>query len=783
MRQSAKIVWRASESTPVVVICSAMGGVTDKLIEGATLASQRATEYQQVHKELYERHQKCMRALQIDESVSEPLEALFESLREVLRGVFLLGECTLRTHDLIMSFGERMSSLLMSAYLRTREPSTKLIDTRLLLKTDHQFGNARIKREESYQNIRNHITGVSKVYVVPGFIASTDKGESTTLGRGGSDYTASLFGAALSTDEIQLWTDVSGVLSADPRFVTGAQPISEMTYEEAMEMSHFGAKVIYPPTIQPAREMGIPIVIKNTFEPDHPGTKIHSFGASKGIIKGISTIYRVSLIHVSGSGMVGITGIAGQLFSALAQAGINIIMISQGSSEHSICAVIAPEHALHAQSTLKAAFALEILRRQIDEISIQDDLSVIAVTGERMRHSPGISGKIFGALGDYGINVVAVAQGSSERNISIVVREDQVSEGMQVIHDRFFTQKRAPLQVVVVGTGLVGGTLLEQMMARKDLDPTIMLCGVVNSRQMLLHAQGIDSTHLNERGEKADLQRVVDWFKAAQLPHPVFVDCTASDAPVRYYEELLQAGISVVTPNKRATSSDFAAYKRLKKAPCGSVFRFETTVGAGLPVIGVIQSLIASGDKINKIEGTLSGTLSYLFNTYTPEMSFTSLLREAQEKGYTEPDPRDDLSGMDVARKLLILAREIGLPLELEDIEVENLVPEDCRGVEGLEAFFEALTRHDALFSSRLSQARAHSRVLRYVTQVAEGKASVSLEAVGEDHPCYTLAGSDNLISFTTDRYCDRPLVVRGPGAGARVTAAGVLADILSCSP
>lgn len=787
IKHSAGIVRRAQEGgEELVVVCSAMGGATDVLIEISMLAAARNDEYLERLNELRARHLDCAGELFTDkvlEDAHTQLECELHALGEILRGIYLIGECTARSRDLVMSFGERLSTFLMCESLKTQESRTRMLDASEIVKTDEVFGCASVHKEQTYHNIRNRFSESVPISVVTGFIASTGNGETTTLGRGGSDYTASLFGAALGAREIQIWTDVDGVLTADPRLVSGAKPVDDMTYEEAMEMSHFGAKVIYPLTMQPARELHIPLIIKNTFRPEHPGTRIHNVPTINGPIKGISSISCVSLIRVSGPGMVGVTGTAGRMFSALASVGVNIIMISQGSSEQSICAVVTSKDAPRALASLEETFVLEVHHSRIDEIHVQDGLSVIAVVGERMREMPGIGGKIFTALGDYGVNVVAVAQGSSERNISMVVSEGQAGLGMQAIHDRFFSHKRPPLQVVIVGTGLVGMELVKQIISRGGEDPVITLCGVMNSRQMLMAVACVDPRELEHRGEPADLSRMVDWLKKAQFPRAVFVDCTASEEPVRHYESLLCAGVSVVTPNKRATSGGLEGYKRLKQAGRGSFFRYETNVGAGLPVIGVMQSLIGSGDQIHTIEGTLSGTLSYLFNTYREGMSFTTLVREAREKGFTEPDPREDLSGMDVARKLLILAREMGLELELDDVEVENLVPEDCREVQGVDAFFEALKAYDQHFADRLAQARAQGRVLRYVAHVLEGQAQVRLEAVDDAHPCYGLSGSDNLISFTTNRYHDRPLVIRGPGAGAEVTAAGVLADILSCSP
>ena len=790
IRQAVEIVKRLrEEGKELVVVCSAMGGVTDALIEMSALACARDDSYLVRFDELRTRHLVCAGELLTGlalEHTRESLHGEIQSLGEFLRGLYLIGECTPRSRDLVMSFGERLSCMLVSAFLHQTHPLTVMIDTRTLIKTDDQFGNAQVNQQETYENIRERLHGVP-LCVATGFIASTPRGETTTLGRGGSDYTASLFGAALAADEIQIWTDVDGVLSADPRLVSGALPIDEMTYEEAMEMSHFGAKVIYPPTMSPARELGIPIIIKNTFAPDHPGTRIAQTARPNGPIRGISSLKDVALLRVSGPGMLGVAGTAGRMFQALSSKGVNVMMITQGSSEHSICAIILPEDGERAARAIKEEFALQILQRQVDDVHVESGLSIIAVTGDQMRNVPGIAGNVFHALGDYGVNVVAIAQGSSERNISIVVRGSEVVRGMQAIHDRFFTNKRAPLQVVVVGTGLVGSTLLKQIATRAgDQSPEVRVCGVANSRQMLFDPSGIDPAHAKEQleiqAEALDLPRFIERVKAAGFPRPVFVDCTASEEPMAFYEGLLQAGISVVTPNKRATTRSMAAYRALKTACRGSRFCYETNVGAGLPVISVMRNLLESGDHIHKIEGTLSGTLSYLFNTFNESMSFTALLREARAQGFTEPDPRDDLSGMDVARKLLILAREMGLELELADVEVENLVPDDCRSVQGVDAFFEKLTAHDGAVADRVRAAREEGKVLRYVASVAQGHAQVKLEAVDAMHPCASLSGSDNLFSFTTDRYHTRPLVVKGPGAGAEVTAAGVLNDILSCS-
>ncbi len=784
IKSVVKIIHHERErDAKIIVVCSAMGGVTDTLIEMCRLAQAGDASYREVFATIRDRYFTCASELfsaRTIPSVQEYLESSFQSLSEILRGIFLIQECTVRSRDLVMSVGERLSTFLVCEAFRTLSPETSMLDTRSVVKTNDQFGNARVNMEETCENIRHHVNSHTSVYVVTGFIGSTDKGETTTLGRGGSDYTASLFGAALGADEIQIWTDVDGVLSADPRLVKGTIPIGEMTYEEAMEMSHFGAKVIYPPTMQPARELNIPIVIKNTFNPEYPGTRIRATSTANGPVKGISCIKDVTLLRVSGPGMIGITGIAGRMFQALARANINITMITQGSSEHSICAVIDPLECERAVSAMKEEFALQMLQRHIDDVSVVEDLSVIAVTGEHMRHVPGIGGKIFGALGKSGVNVVAIAQGSSERNISIVVKQDQVALGIQAIHDAFFKEVSGA-SVYLVGTGLIGSTLLRQLheLQRED----IRVCGLMNSRFMLVNS-GIDLGDWNNalvQGEAAWLDRFVQWILSDPTHKKLFVDCTASEETGAWYERLLAAGVCVVTANKKLASDSQAFYDRVANSVHANLFRYETNVGAGLPVLSTIRSLIETGDEVLEIQGVLSGTLSYLFNTYDGTTSFADLVREAREKGYTEPDPRDDLSGLDVARKLLILARAVGLKGEREDVCVQNLTPEPCRDLKTPEEFLERLQDHEPEFLERLRVAQASGNRLRYVARVSGGAMSVKLESVDCHHPCFGLSGSDNLVAIRTKRYFDRPLVIQGSGAGAEVTAAGVLHDLLSC--
>ena len=785
---------RSQDDESLVVVCSALGGVTDKLIEASQLAAAGDDAYLQVFDDLSSRHLECANALLVGpelEGARGHIQDKLESLGEVLRGIYLIQECTLRSKDLVMSFGERLSNFLVCEYLKQFVSDAVMLDARHVVKTDDQFGGARVRMSESFQNIRNHSNGYARVRVVTGFIASTEKGETTTLGRGGSDYTASLFGAALGAEEIQIWTDVDGVLSADPRIVSDAKPVTSMSYEEAMEMSHFGAKVIYPPTMQPALDAGIPIRIKNTFNHQVEGTLIgaQQSGGVDRPVTGISSIKEIAFIRVHGSGLVGVTGTAGRMFSALARAGINIIMITQGSSEHSICFAVEPGDAERSVAAIKEEFALQILQRQIEDILVEKDLSIVAVIGERMRQTPGISGRLFGALGDAGVNVIAIAQGSSERNISIVVKKDQVTEAMQVIHQDFFGDSRGGVvktqkpdaRIYLVGTGLIGSTLLDQIASLTK--STVRVHGLADSRNMMVSDRAINPEMWKqalEAGEPSDLDSFIEQMVAHDGDRKILVDCTASELIAQRYPEILDAGTKIVTPNKKAASGPQKGFDKIADALMRGDMRHETNVGAGLPVISSIRSLKETADEILEISGVFSGTLSYLFNTYDGHSSFAELVSQAREKGFTEPDPRDDLSGMDVARKLVVLARELGMSVELSDVEVENLTPEPCRSIQSVDEFLEHLKDHDDEFAQRALLAQGGGKRLRYIGSIKGGKLSVQLEAVGPEASTYGLSGSDNLVAIRTRRYRDRPLVIQGPGAGAEVTAAGVLADILS---
>ncbi|MBP9770665.1 bifunctional aspartate kinase/homoserine dehydrogenase I [Candidatus Gracilibacteria bacterium] len=592
-----------------------------------------------------------------------------------------------------------------------------------------------------------------------------------------------------NSQKIEIWTDTDGLMTANPRKVKKAFPIKEISYIEAMEMCHFGVKIIHQTVIQEAQRKNIPIVIKNKLNPDFPGTVISKKTNHNFIIQGISSISDIALLRLQGSGMVGVPGVSKRLFGALSNEKINIILISQASSEHSICFAVEPNSAEQAKNAIESEFSEEIKNNQIDQVFIEKNLSIIAIVGENMRHTPGISAKLFSALGKNGINISAIAQGSSELNISTVISKSDENKALNAIHDAFFLSGTKTLNLFFFGCGQIGKTILKQISEQSEFLQNeklleMKISGLANSKKMILSEQGIDLGNWQnslENGDPSNAESFTTKMIKLNLPNSVFIDCTSNEEITKLYEKILKESISIVTPNKKANSSDLKTYKKLKEAAKKSNIKFlyETNVGAGLPIINTLQDLLYSGDKIIKIEAVLSGTLSYIFNSFTGEKPFSEIVLEAQKKGYTEPDPRDDLNGLDVARKLLILSREIGLPLEMEDIEVENLVPEDCRQIPNLEDFFAKLSTHNSDYSEKLSKAKSEEKRLCYIAKIENNKASVKLETINKNHPFNSLSGSDNIVSFTSTRYLERPLVIKGPGAGAEVTAAGVFADVI----
>ncbi len=776
------------------VVFSAFGGVTDSLIEMSTLAAKGDESYAGILAAFCQRHVDAANELlkgDLLNQVMPELENNNEVLKNLLYGIFLVREASPRTLDYVLSFGERSSAFIVAFAMKQAGIDASYLDARKVIKTDSSFGSAKVDFELSYEKIKEHYAQNPEIQVVTGFVGSAKGGLTTTLGRGGSDYTAALIAAGLDAESIEIWTDVDGVLTADPRKVKKAFTIPSMTYAEAMEMSHFGAKVIYPPTLQPALLKKIPLYIKNTFNPDFEGTYISGErGETEQVITGISSISHISLLTLQGGGLFGVPGTAGRLFNALAQGGINIILITQGSSEHSISFAVQPQSAKAAKKLVEREFEYEMRSGLIEPVKNENDLAVVAVIGENMRYQPGIAGRLFQALGKNGINIVAIAQGSSELNISIVIPGEDESKALNALHEAFFLSDTQVLNLYIVGAGLIGSTLLEQIQKQaaflKDKRALeVKVVGLANSKKMIFSETGLDLTDwktiLKDAETPMSMGAFVDKMKSLNLSNSIFVDNTASEKIAKYYENILGASISISTPNKVAASAPYLQYERIKHLAekRGVLFQYETNVGAGLPVISTLNDLIVSGDRILKIEGVLSGSLSYIFNSFQSGVPFSQAVAEARALGYTEPDPRVDLNGLDVRRKLLILARETGAVLEMEEIEIHNFLPEVCQQAKTVDAFMDTLVETEAYFDNLRQEAQASGKTLRMLAKLENGKATIGLESFDAKHPFYMLSGSDNMIVFTTERYKERPLVVQGPGAGAEVTAAGIFAEII----
>lgn len=791
-----KIVKRESLKSKVVVIVSALHGVTDQLIKAAEQASVKDENYSQAVRNLEEKHISLVKELfPITEQSSwlSFVKKHFNDIEDLCNGIAVLGELTDRIKDKIASYGEFLSSKIIAARLQHEGLDCVWMNSAELIRTDSNFTHAKVDFKSTDHNIARFLNeNQNPIIVGPGFIAKDEKNNATTLGRGGSDYTASIIAAAIDAEELQIWTDVSGMMTADPRLVSNAKPISEISYHEAMELSHFGAKVLYPPSIQPVMVKNINLLIKNTFDPDAEGTLIsHQLQSSedeKQIAVGISNMNSIALLTLEGSGMVGIPGISAKLFQCLSHEKINVILITQGSSEHSITIAIEEKEALRAEHAINSSFADDINLKRVYAVKIETGLSIVALVGESMKSRSGVSAKMFGCLGNNGVNIRAIAQGSSERNISIVISEKDSKKAVNVLHEDFFESEIKQIHLYICGTGNVGSKLIQQIYDQNDYLKenfliNLRIAGISNSRYMMFSDQGISQENYfnwNQQGEKASAREFADEIIHRNLRNSVFVDVTASPEVPEVYESLLKRSVDIVACNKIAASSDFKKYKTLKNTArnhnCS--FYFETNVGAGLPVIGTINDLIKSGDQIQSIKAVLSGTLNFVFNEYDGNRTFSEVVAQAQKEGYTEPDPRLDLSGTDVARKILILAREAGYLLQFEDIENIGFLPEEC--MEGsVENFYEKLTVYEDHFKNLLNNAKDEGKILKYVAEFEDGKARVGLQHIAPDSDLFHLYGKDNIVIFKTLRYSEQPLVVKGAGAGADVTASGVFADII----
>ncbi len=779
----------------IAVVFSAFQTVTDNLIKLGDLAKASDESYLTLLDEVKEKHIITINTLMPKTKTKKSINyvnSLFTDLEGMLKGVFLLRELTPRTSDFLTSFGERLSCFIISEALNAKRIKSEFVNASELVKTDSNFMYAKVDFDKTNKNIKEYFKDhKDKVQIITGFIASNDDGEITTLGRGGSDYTASIFGAALKADEIQIWTDVDGILTADPRKVSNSYPLKAVTYEEAMELSHFGAKVIHPPTMLPALQSKIKIRIKNTFNPKYPGTVIIKRDKSvKFNLKGISSIDDIALLTLKGGGMVGVTGISSRLFSALASCDINIILITQGSSEHSICFAILPKHTKQAKKAIEKEFRNEITDGKINEVIVEDNLSIIAVVGEDLRETPGITGKVFDALGKSGINIKAIAHGSSQLNLSLVVPRERLVNSLDILHKSLFLKGSKTINLFVVGTGVVGGALMnivDEQLENFDKKQNINfnLIGLANIDKMLIKEEGIGfndwKKKLSRSRKQSDIKEFVSTIINLNLPNSILVDATASSVVVKEYVNLLGNGVSIVTPNKVANASKTLFYKALRDAEAKgkSQFRYETNVGAALPIVDSLKDLMKNGDEVRKIEGVFSGTMSYIFNSLKDGGKFSEVVSVAKKNGFTEPDPRSDLSGLDVVRKLLILIRETGVEIELEDIEVQNLVPKKLQKLKDVNEFLAKLKDYDEEFEAMRLKADEENKVLAYIAKYENGKATVKVEAVAVTHPCGSLTGTENIVSFTTKYYNEIPLTVKGPGAGPEITASGIISDIL----
>ena len=788
------IITKKAEKEPLAVVVSALSKVTDLLQLAAYKAANNDENFREIVLEIEKKHLDTLKQLipvSEQSALLSHIKRIINHLETLLDGCFLLGELSPRTADTILSFGELLSSFIIAEALKQNLKSTNYKDSRELIKTNATFGKASVNFEVSNRLIQDYFTtNTSKVVLLPGFIGATEDGINTTLGRGGSDYSAAILTSALAVDELEIWTDVNGMYTANPKLVKQAQPIATISYQEAMELSHFGAKVLYPPTIQPVLRKNIPILIKNTFEPQAEGTFISNTIAANGSpVKGISHIDNITLITLEGSGMIGVAGSSKRLFEVLSNESINVIFITQASSEHSICIGILNSDAENAEIAINKAFEIEITQNKVEPCIVEKNLCIIALVGENMKNHQGLSGRMFSTLGKNNVNIRAIAQGASERNISVVINERDVKKALNTLHENFFEENTKQLNLFVMGVGNVGEKFMEQIHQQKkflkeNLKINLRVIAVSNSRNMYFDEDGMplkEWASLLANGEPANAEAFISKVKELNLRNSIFVDITANESVSKLYEQFLRQNVAVVTCNKIACSSAYANYQNLKNLSrkYNAPFLFETNVGAGLPIIDTVKNLIASGDKVHKIQAVLSGSLNFIFNNFGPNYSFHDVVKEAGVQGFTEPDPKIDLSGVDVARKILILIRESGYQMEIEDIENLSFLPEECMKTTNNKDFFKSLLTNASHFEELLKEANEKESRLKFVAQFENGKANVGLQFIAKDHPFYNLEGKDNIVLFYTDRYVDQPLLIKGAGAGAAVTASGIFADVI----
>ena len=797
IRNISTIISNYPGKEKLIIVVSAFQGITDQLEQCGNLAVNKSAGYQKAINAIESLHLTVIDELfpVTDQSpVKAEVKVMINEVEDLCTGISFIEEFSPKTKDALIQYGELLSACIIYSFLKKDESDAMYVDAREVIITDENFGSANLNLELSLNKIRERFSGVNRIVVIPGFIASAASGQATTLGREGSDYTAAIIATAVNALSLDKWTNVDGIMTADPSIVKNALPIKSLSYDEAMELAHFGAKVIYPPTLHTVIEKGIPIYIRNAFAPDKPGTKICSEKAKNGTnVKGLSSIENIALITVSGSGMVGVPGISMRLFGALAGKMVNIIFITQASSEHSITIGFNQTDIEIASEAISNEFSIEIQIGKVNELEIEKNLSIVAIVGDKMKKSIGLAGKAFNSLGKNGVNIRSIAQGSSERNISMVIKRDDLKKALNTLHESFFLSETKRMHLFLIGTGNVGSALLNQIheqseYLKKKHTIELKLIGIANSKKMYFDEAGIDTgswnKELNNNGMKTDPAKFLNKARKLNLRNSIFIDETADDRITKLYQGFLEASISVVTSNKIASSSEFEYYNLLQETARKKNIKFlyETNVGAGLPIIKTIHDLIDSGDRILKLQAVLSGSLNYIFNSFNENISFSEVVKIAHKKGYTEPDPKIDLSGTDVRRKLLILARECGSQMELDDIKCEPFLPVVCLKSKTNEEFYSKLADQNEYFESLRKKALLKNEKLRFIAEWEPGKGFVGLSGIGPDHPFYNLDGKDNIIVIYTDRYKKQPLVIKGAGAGAEVTASGVFADIMRIS-